>query len=122
MEENNVIFLAGDDALVYLAVPTHKKYSAKFVWGQPFSAYVYQDQFFNPYLPCKHMYTIRVTVSAVGLFQKIFLNRIAHMQWTIWRKCYKWYDANATGYMTQMLYDAKTTGNIKDNIIQVKLN
>ena len=40
MEENNVIFLAGGDALVYLAVPTHKKYSTKFVWGQPFSAYV----------------------------------------------------------------------------------
>ena len=31
MEENNYIFLAGSEALVYLAVPLHKKYSAKFV-------------------------------------------------------------------------------------------
>ena len=28
MEENNNIFLAGGDALMYLAEPTHKKYSA----------------------------------------------------------------------------------------------
>ena len=27
MEENNNIFLAGSDALVYLAGPAHKKYS-----------------------------------------------------------------------------------------------
>ena len=40
MKENNDIFLAGDDALVYLAVPMHKKYSTKFVWGHPFSTYV----------------------------------------------------------------------------------
>ena len=33
MEENNNIFLAGGDALVYLAEATHKKYSATFVWG-----------------------------------------------------------------------------------------
>ena len=37
MEENNDIFLAGDDVLVYLAVPVHKKYSITFVWGHPFS-------------------------------------------------------------------------------------
>ena len=37
MEENNDIFLAGGDALVYLAGPVHKKYSATFVWGHPFS-------------------------------------------------------------------------------------
>ena len=40
MEENNDIFLAGGDALVYLAVPVHKKYSTTFFWGQPFSMYV----------------------------------------------------------------------------------
>ena len=40
MKENNDIFLADGDALVYLAVPMHKKYSTKFVWGQPFSTYV----------------------------------------------------------------------------------
>ena len=40
MEENNDIFHAGGDALVYLAVPMHKKYSTTFVWGHPFSTYV----------------------------------------------------------------------------------
>ena len=40
MEENNDIFLAGCDALVYLAVTVHKKYSTTFVWGNPFSTYV----------------------------------------------------------------------------------
>ena len=29
MEGNNEIFLAGGDALVYLAEPVHKKYSTK---------------------------------------------------------------------------------------------
>ena len=40
MEENNDIFLAGGDVLVYLAGPMHKKYSTTFVWGHPFSNYV----------------------------------------------------------------------------------
>ena len=40
MEENNGIFLAGDDALVYLAGPMHKKYSTTFVWGHSFGTYV----------------------------------------------------------------------------------
>ena len=40
MEENNDIFLAGGDALVYLARPMHKKYSTTFVWGHSFSTYV----------------------------------------------------------------------------------
>ena len=31
MEEKNYIFLAGGDALVYLAEPMHKKDSTKFV-------------------------------------------------------------------------------------------
>ena len=47
MEENNDIFLAGD-ALVYLAEPVHKKYSAVFLWGHPFSSYVSYFQFFSP--------------------------------------------------------------------------
>ena len=46
MEENNDIFLAGD-ALVYLAEPVHKKYSAVFLWGHPFSSYVSYFQFFS---------------------------------------------------------------------------
>ena len=40
MEENKDVFLAGGDALVYLAGPMHKKYSTAFVWGHPFSTYV----------------------------------------------------------------------------------
>ena len=40
IEENNAIFLAGGDALVYLVVPMHKKYSTTFVWGHPFSTFV----------------------------------------------------------------------------------
>ena len=57
MEENNDIFLAGGDALVYLAEAMHKKYSTKFVWGHPLSTYVPYDQFFNPSPPvhtCTH--------------------------------------------------------------------
>ena len=48
MEENNDIFLVGGDALVYLTVPMHKKYSTTFVWGHPFSTYVSLERFFNP--------------------------------------------------------------------------
>ena len=40
MEQNNDIFLAGSDALVYLAGPIHKKKFTTFVWGDPFSMYV----------------------------------------------------------------------------------
>ena len=40
MEENSDIFLAGGDALVYLAIAVNKKYSTTFVWGHPFSTYV----------------------------------------------------------------------------------
>ena len=47
MEENNNIFLAGGDALMYLAELTHKKYSAAFFWSHQFSTYVSYDQFFN---------------------------------------------------------------------------
>ena len=39
MVENSDIFLAGGDALVYLAGPLHKKYSTTFVWGHPFRTY-----------------------------------------------------------------------------------
>ena len=48
MQENNNIFLADTDALVYLAAPVHTKYSKTFVWGHLFSTYVSYDQFFNP--------------------------------------------------------------------------
>ena len=57
MEENNNIFLAGRDALVYLDKPMHKKYSTKFIWGYLFSTYGSYDQFFNspsPVRTCTH--------------------------------------------------------------------
>ena len=41
LEENNDIFLAGGDALVFLAEPMHKKYSTTFAWGHPFSTLKY---------------------------------------------------------------------------------
>ena len=40
MDENSDTLLAGGDALMYLAVPMHKKYSTTLVWGHPFSTYV----------------------------------------------------------------------------------
>ena len=39
MEEKNDIFLTGGDALVYLAVLMHKKYSTTFVREHPFITY-----------------------------------------------------------------------------------
>ena len=56
MEENNKIFLAGGDPLMYLAEPMHKQYSTTFVCGDPFSTYICYDQFFNPPPPV-HNYT-----------------------------------------------------------------
>ena len=100
MEENNGIFLAGVETFG----PMQKKYFTTFVWGHPFSVYVCQDQFFNPLPPCKHMYAFRVTVTAVGLFQKILLNTRTYI----------------LNNMTQMLQVNKNS-DIKYNIIQVKL-
>ena len=57
VEENNDIFLAGGDALVYSAEPIHKNYSTTFVWDHPFSMHVSYDQFFKPLPPvrtCTH--------------------------------------------------------------------
>ena len=42
IEENN-IFLAGSDALVYLAEPVHKKYLTKLFCANSFSTYVSYD-------------------------------------------------------------------------------
>ena len=44
MDEKNDTFLAGGDALMYLAEPVHKKYSTAFVWGYPFSTYLSSGQ------------------------------------------------------------------------------
>ena len=76
MEENN-IFLAGGDTLVYLAVPLYKKYFTTFVWGHPFSTTYLRTSFSTPHphsLPRKHMFTFRVTATTVGLFKKILTN------------------------------------------------
>ena len=57
MKENSDIFLVAGDPLAYLAEPMHKKYSATFVWGLPFSTYVSFDSFFQPPPPvhiCTH--------------------------------------------------------------------
>ena len=55
-------FLAGDDALGYLAGPMHEKYSMTFIWGHPFSTYGSYDQFFDSshITPYAHMYAFRV--------------------------------------------------------------
>ena len=60
MEENNDVFLAGGDALVYLTGQCTKKNFTTFVYGHPFSTYVSYDRFFNsPHLPlvttCTHL-------------------------------------------------------------------
>ena len=106
MEENNNIFLAVGDALVYLAGPVHKKYSTTSVCGHPTSTYVSYDRFFNPRPPCKHMYAFRVTVTIVGFFPK---NYFIHNRTYVLNN------------MTQMLQAGKNS-NIKYDIIQVKLN
>ena len=107
MEENIDIFLAGDDALVYLAGPMHKKkYSTTFVWGHPFTTYISQDQFFNPTPPEKYMNAFRVTVTVVGLLKK---NSFKHNRTYFLKN------------MTQMLQVNKNS-NFKYNLIQVKLN
>ena len=71
MEEYSDIFLAGGDALVYLAEPIHQKHSKKCVWNHPFSTYVSSyDQFFNRLFPCKHMYVFRVTPILLMWFRR----------------------------------------------------
>ena len=73
-EENNDILLGGGDALVHLAGPVHKKYSATFVLGFPFSMYISYQRFFNLPLPCTHMYLIRVTPFFVRDFIDLVLS------------------------------------------------
>ena len=51
MEEKNDIFLAGGDALVYLAGPMHKKYSTTFIWGDSFSIHLILGPIFQPPSP-----------------------------------------------------------------------
>ena len=79
MEENNNIFLAGGDVLVYLAEPMHKKCSTKFVWGHPFSIYVSYDEFFILPFPSTHLHTFWMTpsfpLSRTYLMDGLFLNQ-----------------------------------------------
>ena len=79
MEEDNNIFFAGGDALVYLTKPIHKKYSTISIFGYPFSMYVSYDRFFNPSL-CTHLYTFCMTTSSFPqlrsyLMDSLFLNQ-----------------------------------------------
>ena len=60
MEKNNDIFLAGNDALVYLAEATYKKYSTTFLGGYPFRTYVSYNQFLTP-STCMHLHTFWMT-------------------------------------------------------------
>ena len=76
------IFLAGGDAFVYLAGPMHKKNSPQHLFGAIHLVRTYLRTNFStpvPPSPCKHMCAFRVTVTAIGFFQKILLNIIAHM-------------------------------------------
>ena len=54
MEQNNDIFLAAGDALVYLSGPIHKKYSTTFVCSHPSSTCLSYDWYFN-LLPLPHV-------------------------------------------------------------------
>ena len=61
MKENNGIFLAGGDALVYLAGPMHKKYSITFFGAIHLVRTYLMTDFSNPPLPCTYMYGLRVS-------------------------------------------------------------
>ena len=79
MEEKNGIFLGGSDVLVYLVGPVHKRYSTTFVWGHPFSTFVFYDRFFNlpspsSPSPCMHIYSFRVTPFYVRDFINLILS------------------------------------------------
>ena len=70
MEENNDIFLAEGDA---------QKIFHNICLGPYIQEVRILGLIFQPPSTLKAMYTFRVTVSAVGLFQKILLSIIAHM-------------------------------------------
>ena len=48
MKENNDIFVACGDALVYLPEPMQKKFSTTLLWNHPLSRHISYDWFFNP--------------------------------------------------------------------------
>ena len=49
-EENNDIFLVGSDALVYLTVLIHKRYSTTFVWAIHVVRTYIRTDFSTPFL------------------------------------------------------------------------
>ena len=57
MEENNNIFLAGDDALVYLARPMHKKNIPQHLSGTIHLVRTYLMTNFSNILPLARVYT-----------------------------------------------------------------
>ena len=79
MEENNGIFFSDSDALVYLAGTMHKKKFHNICLGPSIYYACILGPISQPPTPCKNMYSFSVTVTAVGLFQKILLSIITHM-------------------------------------------
>ena len=78
MEGNNEIFLAGNDALVYLAEPIHKKYSQHLL-GAIHLVRMYLMTNFSTTSPCTHLYTIWMTTSIpqlrMHLMDGLFFNQ-----------------------------------------------
>ena len=56
MEENNDIFLAGSNTLMYFGKPMYKKDSTTFASAHLLSTYISDDKFFNPSPPV-HIFT-----------------------------------------------------------------
>ena len=83
MEENNVIFFAGGDAVLYLTKSMHKKSAATFAWGHSFSMYYLMTDFSTPSF-CTHLYTFWMTSPpfpklCTYLMDDIFLNQKTNM-------------------------------------------
>ena len=105
MKENNNIFLADGDALVYLAIPIHRKYSTTF-----FGAI----HFVRTYLRTNFL-TSLFLVSYVGIWSNCFCRRVVP------KKSFKDNRTYELNNITQMLQVNKTS-NIKYNVIHAKLN
>ena len=67
IEENNDNFLAGGDALVYLAGPIYQKCPTIFLGGHPIKYVRILEPIFQAPSPLsKHRYAFRVNVTVVG--------------------------------------------------------
>ena len=102
MEENNNIFLAGGDALVYLA-GSMRKNIPQHLFGPSIQQVRILGPIFQPTPPCKHMYAFRATITAVP------------------KNSFKHNCTYILDNMPQMLQVNKNS-TIKYNVIRVKLN